>query len=207
MCRALENTIYFAGVNYAFALQESASCVFDPTGDCLGYQPYGQAGVLVVDVDPAQATRRLALRYNASACSPGSTRTQLIGIDPSDSYRFQKFQFHDCRNDRLAGRLAQNFSRQIFFSQNNAVFGLKQRGMNDGVLELLPEELVLPELFPRLFHDGVIDERGLYALCVVRFLAKLTPPAPVKAKSDADKAETLRTNGRLRPATVIEPAE
>jgi predicted amidohydrolase len=66
MCRALENTIFFASVNYAFAFQESATCIVGPTGDCLGYQAYGESGLLVADLDPAQATRHLALRYNAS---------------------------------------------------------------------------------------------------------------------------------------------
>jgi predicted amidohydrolase len=62
MCRALENTIYFASVNYGFANQESASCVIDPTGACLAYQPYGEAGVLGVDIDVTQATGKLAKR-------------------------------------------------------------------------------------------------------------------------------------------------
>ncbi len=66
MCRALENNIYFASVNYAFAFQESATCVIGPTGDCLGYQAYGESGLLVADIDPTQATRHLALRYNPS---------------------------------------------------------------------------------------------------------------------------------------------
>ncbi len=62
MCRALENTIYFASVNYGFVNQESASCVIDPTGKCLAYQPYGEAGVLVIDIDVSQATGKLAKR-------------------------------------------------------------------------------------------------------------------------------------------------
>jgi predicted amidohydrolase len=66
LCRALENTIYFASVNYAFAFQESATSIIGPTGECLGYQPYGEAGLLVADLDRGQATRRLALRYNAT---------------------------------------------------------------------------------------------------------------------------------------------
>lgn len=67
MCRALENNIYFASVNYAFAFQESATCVVGPSGECVAYQPYGEAGLLVVDVDPARANRRLAIRYNPDA--------------------------------------------------------------------------------------------------------------------------------------------
>ncbi len=66
LCRALENTIYFASVNYAFAFQESATSIIGPTGACLGYQAYGEAGLLVADLDLGQATRRLALRYKAA---------------------------------------------------------------------------------------------------------------------------------------------
>ena len=65
VCRALENEIYFASINYAFAFQESATCVVAPTGECVAYQPYGEAGLLVVDIDPEKAIRRFALRYNS----------------------------------------------------------------------------------------------------------------------------------------------
>lgn len=63
LCRALENTVYFASVNYAFRHQESATCIITPAGDCLARLPYGQAGVLVADLDPARATGLLATRY------------------------------------------------------------------------------------------------------------------------------------------------
>jgi predicted amidohydrolase len=66
-CRAVENEIYFASINYAFAFQKSATCVVAPTGDCIAYQPYGEAGLLVAEIDPERATRRLALRYNPLA--------------------------------------------------------------------------------------------------------------------------------------------
>ena len=65
MCRALENTIYFASVNYAFRYPESASAVFAPDGRAVAVQPYGQAGVLVADLELARATRLLALRWRA----------------------------------------------------------------------------------------------------------------------------------------------
>jgi predicted amidohydrolase len=68
-CRAVENTIFFASVNYAFAFQESATSVVAPSGECLGYQPYGEAGLLVVDLDPGQATGQLARRFKASGYS------------------------------------------------------------------------------------------------------------------------------------------
>ena len=63
MCRALENTIYFASVNYAFGCQESATCLIGPAGDCLAHLPYGQEGVLVQQIDPEAATGLLASRY------------------------------------------------------------------------------------------------------------------------------------------------
>ena len=62
-CRALENTVYLAGVNYAFRYQESATCVIDPSGRCQAYLPYGTEGVLVQSIDPDAATGILASRY------------------------------------------------------------------------------------------------------------------------------------------------
>lgn len=63
MCRALENTIYFASVNYAFRYQESATSLIGPSGACLEHLPYGQEGVLVRAIDPEAATGLLASRY------------------------------------------------------------------------------------------------------------------------------------------------
>lgn len=62
MCRALENTIYFAGVNYAFRYQESATCVIDTSGKCQAFLPYGQEAVLVQKIDVEKATGLLASR-------------------------------------------------------------------------------------------------------------------------------------------------
>ncbi len=63
MCRALENTIYFASVNYALRFPESATAVIGPTGACEAYLPYGEDGVLIHDVDISKATGLLASRY------------------------------------------------------------------------------------------------------------------------------------------------
>ena len=63
MCRALENTIYFASVNYAFRFQESATSLIGPSGECLAYLPYGQEGVLVQAINSEAATGSLASRY------------------------------------------------------------------------------------------------------------------------------------------------
>lgn len=65
MLRAMENTIYFASVNYAMPFQESTTCLMAPDGKCLAYQPYGEAGVFVVDIDIEQATGLLAKRFKA----------------------------------------------------------------------------------------------------------------------------------------------
>jgi predicted amidohydrolase len=63
MCRALENTIYFAGVNYGFRYPESATSIIGPSGECLAHLPYGEHGLLVYAIDPDAATGLLASRY------------------------------------------------------------------------------------------------------------------------------------------------
>lgn len=63
MMRSIENTIYFASVNYASKYAESASSIINPDGTCLAYQRYGEAGVLIADIAPALATGFLAKRY------------------------------------------------------------------------------------------------------------------------------------------------
>jgi predicted amidohydrolase len=63
LCRGLENTIYFASVNYAFRYQESATSLIGPSGECLAHLPYGQEGVLVQAIDREAATGLLASRY------------------------------------------------------------------------------------------------------------------------------------------------
>ena len=63
MMRSIENTIYFASVNYAMRFQESATSLISPTGQCQAYLPYGQEGVLVQDINIEKATGLLAARY------------------------------------------------------------------------------------------------------------------------------------------------
>lgn len=63
MMRSVENTIYFASVNYALPSQESATCLIDPSGRCQAYLPYGEEGVLVQKIDIGLATGLLATRY------------------------------------------------------------------------------------------------------------------------------------------------
>ena len=63
LCRAAENTCYFATVNYASPGSPSTSAVVRPDGRLLAYQPYGTRGLLIADVDLAEATGLLAGRY------------------------------------------------------------------------------------------------------------------------------------------------
>ena len=63
MMRSIENTIYFASINYALRFQESATSLIAPSGQCQAYLPYGQEGVLVQNIDLEKATGLLATRY------------------------------------------------------------------------------------------------------------------------------------------------
>jgi predicted amidohydrolase len=65
LCRAAENTIYFASVNHASHDSPTTSVVVNPDGTVLTYQPYGVEGVLVADLDLAKATGLLAHRCRA----------------------------------------------------------------------------------------------------------------------------------------------
>ena len=62
LCRAAENTCYFASVNCAGAGTATTSAVARPDGTLLAYQPYGQSGLLIADIDLAAATGFLASR-------------------------------------------------------------------------------------------------------------------------------------------------
>jgi predicted amidohydrolase len=62
LCRAAENTCYFATVNYASAGSPTTSAVVRPDGTLLSYQPYGKQGLLIADIDITAATGLLAAR-------------------------------------------------------------------------------------------------------------------------------------------------
>ncbi|MCU0646765.1 MAG: carbon-nitrogen hydrolase family protein [Gemmatimonadaceae bacterium] len=66
LCRAAENTCYFASVNAASAGSGTTSAIARPDGTLLAYQPYGRAGLLVADLDLALATGLLASRCRTS---------------------------------------------------------------------------------------------------------------------------------------------
>jgi predicted amidohydrolase len=61
--RSIENTVYFASVNYALRFPESATALIGPSGECRSHLPYGEEGVLVCEIDPGEATGLLANRY------------------------------------------------------------------------------------------------------------------------------------------------
>ncbi len=65
LCRAAENTCYFATVNFASAGSPTTSAVVRPDGTLLSYQEYGKEGLLVADLDLAAATGLLASRCKA----------------------------------------------------------------------------------------------------------------------------------------------
>jgi predicted amidohydrolase len=62
LCRAAENTCYFATVNCARARSPTTSAVVRPDGTLLSYQPYGKEGLLIADIDISAATGLLAAR-------------------------------------------------------------------------------------------------------------------------------------------------
>jgi len=62
-CRSIENTIYFASVNYAVPYPEAATALIGPSGEYQAYLPYGEEGVLVAEIDVAAATGLIASRY------------------------------------------------------------------------------------------------------------------------------------------------
>jgi predicted amidohydrolase len=65
LCRAAENTCFFATVNFASAGSPTTSAVVRPDGTLLSHQPYGQPGLLVADLDLREATGLLAARFKA----------------------------------------------------------------------------------------------------------------------------------------------
>jgi predicted amidohydrolase len=65
LCRAAENTCYFASVNCASVGSPTTSAVVRPDGTLLSYQPYGKEGLLIADLDLTAATGLLASRYKA----------------------------------------------------------------------------------------------------------------------------------------------
>jgi predicted amidohydrolase len=66
LCRAAENTCYFATVNFSSAGSPTTSAVVRPDGTLLTYQPYGKEGLLIADIDLSAATGLLAARCTSA---------------------------------------------------------------------------------------------------------------------------------------------
>jgi predicted amidohydrolase len=67
LCRAAENTCYFATVNFASAGSPTTSAIVRPDGTLLSYKPYGEGGLLIADIDISAATGLLAARYRSDS--------------------------------------------------------------------------------------------------------------------------------------------
>jgi predicted amidohydrolase len=67
LCRAAENTCWFATVNYASPHSPTTSAVGRPDGTLHVFQPYGEEGLLVADLDLDAATGLLARRLRPDA--------------------------------------------------------------------------------------------------------------------------------------------
>ncbi len=65
LCRAAENTVWFASVNCASPGSPTTSAIVRPDGSLHAYQPYGREGLLVADIDLGAATGLLASRLRA----------------------------------------------------------------------------------------------------------------------------------------------
>jgi predicted amidohydrolase len=66
LCRAAENTCYFATVYYASSGSPTTSAVIRPDGTVLCHQRYGVEGLLLADLELAAATGLLAARCRTS---------------------------------------------------------------------------------------------------------------------------------------------
>jgi predicted amidohydrolase len=66
LCRAAENTCYFASGNCASDGSGTTSAVIRPDGTVQCYQPYGMHGLLIADLDLSLATGLLASRCRTS---------------------------------------------------------------------------------------------------------------------------------------------
>ena len=66
LCRAAENTCYFASVNCASEGSGTTSAIARPDGTLQCFHPYGQEGILFADLDLSAATGLLASRCRTS---------------------------------------------------------------------------------------------------------------------------------------------
>ena len=78
LCRAAENTCYFATINFASAGSGTTSAIAQPDGTLLCYQPYGEEGLLIADIDLTAATGLLASRSKPIADEPLNPDRQMV---------------------------------------------------------------------------------------------------------------------------------
>ncbi len=69
LCRAAENTCFVASVNCASEGSPTTSVVARPDGTVLAWQPYGNEGLLVADIDTDEATGLLASRLRPTGAT------------------------------------------------------------------------------------------------------------------------------------------
>jgi predicted amidohydrolase len=63
LCRAAENTCFLVTANCASEGSPTTSAVVKPDGTLSSFQPYNREGLLLADIDLAEATGHLASRY------------------------------------------------------------------------------------------------------------------------------------------------
>jgi predicted amidohydrolase len=56
LCRAAENTVYFASANFAVPHSDTTSAIIHPDGTVLAFQPYATEGLLIAALDLTLAT-------------------------------------------------------------------------------------------------------------------------------------------------------
>jgi len=79
LCRAAENTCFIAAVNYASDGSPTTSAIVKPDGTVLAWQPYGVSGLLIADLDLAEATGLLASRLKTFDELTISQTDDLVG--------------------------------------------------------------------------------------------------------------------------------
>lgn len=85
LCRAAENTCYFATVNCASPGSPTTSAIVRPDGTLLSYQPYGEEGLLIADIDITTATGLLAARYRPDSSPADDGRVEIRTYRESDA--------------------------------------------------------------------------------------------------------------------------
>ena len=86
LCRAAENTCYFASVNFASEGSGTTSAIVRPDGTLQCFQPYGLEGLLVADLDLGAASGRLASSSPRSRRSSSRSSRCSSKASPRSSY-------------------------------------------------------------------------------------------------------------------------